>query len=229
VTGVGAMRSIIDSARQAAYYAVQYLTDVRHGMVTRDVVFGHPASHEAGEIRPHEPSPARRFLAILRDLPLDPAGYTFVDLGSGKGAALVLAAKQGYGRLVGVELDGDLVEVARRNLGSLRRRRPDQAARIELVRQDAREYAWPATPTVAYLFNPFGERTLRAVLARLEASLRSSPRPVFVVYVNPVQRRVLDESPALVPLRTGRDFCVYRSTSHPCEAATGQRRTWAAG
>jgi len=135
---VGVTRSVVNAARQAAYYAIQYLTDVRHGMVTRDVVFGRTAPHEAGEFRPHEPSPARRFLAILRALPLDPAGYTFVDLGSGKGAALVLAAKQGYGRLVGVEVDGALVDVALRNLRSLRRRRPDLADRIELVRQDAR-------------------------------------------------------------------------------------------
>jgi predicted RNA methylase len=227
---VGIGHSLVTGARQAAYYVVQYLTDVRHGMVTRDVVFGRVEPHEVSEIRPHEPSPARQFVGILRTLPVDPAEYIFVDLGSGKGAALVLAAKQGYGRLVGVELDGDLVEAARRNLRSLRRRRPDLADRIELVRQDAREYAWPPTPTVAYLFNPFGERTLRTVLARLEASLRSSPRPVFVVYLNPVQRHVLDESPALVPLRTGCGFRVYRSRSESTKhAASGPRRTAAAG
>jgi predicted RNA methylase len=206
-----------------AYYVIQYLTDLRHGMVTRDVVFGPTAPHETGETRPHEPSPARKFAAILRALPVDPAEYTFVDLGSGKGAALVLAAKHGYGRLVGVEVDGDLVEVAQRNLRSLRRHRPDLVDRIELVRQDAGEYAWPAGPTVVYLFNPFGERTLRAVLAQLEASLRSAPRPVLIVYVNPVLRRVLDVSEAFVPLRTGRDFCVYGSR------ASAPRRTAAAG
>src|SRR2546421_6376534 len=141
---MGLGRSLATTARQVAYYVVQYVTDVRHGMVTRDVVFGPTVPGEVGETRPHEPSPARQLVGILRALPLDPTEYTFVDLGSGKGAALVLAAEQGYGRLTGVEIDGDLMAAARRNMRSLLRRRPDLADRIELLRQDARVYEWPA-------------------------------------------------------------------------------------
>jgi predicted RNA methylase len=211
VRASNARRSLVTAVRQRAYYLVQYATDLRHGMVTRDVVRGPTTPHERGDVRPHEPSPARLLAGVLRALPLDPTGYTFVDLGAGKGAALIIAAKRGYGRLVGVEFDADLLAVARHNVRSLRRRRPTLADRIHLVHQDAAEYAWPPEPTVVYLFNPFGESTLRAVLARLEASLGAAPRPVFVVYVNPVQRHVLDASPLLAPLRTGPGFRVYRA------------------
>jgi len=203
--------TVLTFIRRVAHYVVQYAVDVRHGMVTRDVVHGPVDSHAGAEARPHEPSPARQFTRILRSLPIDPSGYIFVDLGSGKGAALILAARHGYRHLVGVELDADLVSVADRNVRALRRRRPDLADRIDLVQQDAAAFEWPHRPTVVYLFNPFGERTLRAVLARLSASLRAAPRSVLVVYVNPVLRRLLDANPAFVPLRTGRGFVVYRS------------------
>ena len=49
---------------------------------------------------------------------------------------------------------------------------------------------FPAEPTVLYLFNPFPEHVLRAVLANLRESLKASPRPVFVIYHNLVHERV---------------------------------------
>jgi len=203
-----AARSGITLGRRVAWYLVQYAVDLRHGMVTRDVVFTKSAQ---GEWHPHEPAPARQFLSVLRSLPVNPAEYVFIDLGSGKGAALVLAAHHGYVRLIGVEYDGDLIAVARKNTQSLRNRRPDLAATIEHVHQDAADYAWPELPTVVYMNNPFGEKILSTVLARLEKSLQAAPRPLFLIYFNPVPRRLLDASPELLPVRAEPLFCVYRS------------------
>src|SRR5262249_21008101 len=134
---------IFTIVRRIAYYLGQYAVDVRHGMVTPDVVHDPLAWDADSEVRPHQPPPAPPLHPVLGSLPVEPPRYPFVGLGCGKGAALILAAKHGYGRLVGVELDGELIEVARRNVSALRRRRPTLADRIELVHRDAAEFAWP--------------------------------------------------------------------------------------
>jgi hypothetical protein len=47
---------------------------------------------------------------------------------------------------------------------------------------DARDFDFPHGPLVVYLFNPFPEPVLAAVLDRLRQSLAKSPRPMFLAY-----------------------------------------------
>src|SRR5690349_10766861 len=51
----------------------------------------------------YEPIQLAVFRRIMAALAIDPHNYTFVDYGSGKGRALVLAAEYGFRRVVGVE------------------------------------------------------------------------------------------------------------------------------
>ena len=69
---------------------------------------------------------------------------------------------------------------------------------IESVCLDAREFAFPQTPLLVYLFNPLPEAGLRRVIGNLEDSWRKSPRPIWIVYHNPVMENVLTDSPLLV-------------------------------
>src|SRR5271167_1667373 len=55
--------------------------------------------------------PVRRALKDLRPGPSD----VFVDLGSGKGKTLLIAGRLPYRRVVGVEIDKELSQCARRN------------------------------------------------------------------------------------------------------------------
>jgi SAM-dependent methyltransferase len=54
---------------------------------------------------------------VLKDLPRE---GTFVDLGSGKGKALLIAGMLAYRRVVGVEIDSELAGEARRNVENFR-------------------------------------------------------------------------------------------------------------
>ena len=65
---------------------------------------------------------------VLKDLPREGA---FVDLGSGKGKALLIAGMLTYERVVGVEIDGELAAEARRNVENFRHRK--RAGVIESV------------------------------------------------------------------------------------------------
>jgi predicted RNA methylase len=150
----------------------------------------------------------------IRALPItDPGAFTFLDLGCGKGLTLILARMEGFGRIIGVELDPSVAAAAR---GNVARWRSGDA--IEVVEADAVGFPLPAEPCVLYLYNPFGSQTMEAVARAVETSLDRRPRPLFVVYVNPVHQGVWDGIAALRPVRRTRRWVVYQFTDGQTEA-----------
>ncbi|MCX4243036.1 class I SAM-dependent methyltransferase [Paraliomyxa miuraensis] len=142
----------------------------------------------------YQPSPMRLLERTLERLSLDPTEYTFIDLGSGKGRAVLLAAEHGFRRSIGVEFAAELHGIATRNLARLRDRHPAAAQKVELLHMDATELVPPPEPTVFFLFNPFDDVVLRSVLFNIRASLQEHPRPLYYVYLNPVHARVFTEA-----------------------------------
>ncbi len=136
------------------------------------------------------------FHRTMRLLPADLRGYTFLDFGSGKGRALMLATHYPFAEVVGVELSPELHEIATANLA-----RYAPAERIcttaRTVRADATAFALPETPMVLYLNHPFCRPVLEQVLKNLGASLAAHPRPLLLIYINPETRPVLDRAPFL--------------------------------
>lgn len=64
---------------------------------------------------------AARFRALMASLSAPVDELTFVDLGAGKGRAMLLASELPFRRIVGVEFSPELCDVARRNLRTNRR------------------------------------------------------------------------------------------------------------
>lgn len=120
--------------------------------------------------------PPAEFQVAFDALPADPAECSFVDIGAGKGRALLLASKHPFRRLVGVEFARELVEAAQSNLQRLQ-------PRVELLCQDATEYVFPDGPLVIFLYNPFGAEVMRRVVQRAA----QAPGPVWVMYLNPFE------------------------------------------
>src|SRR3954468_12805247 len=143
---------------------------------------------------PYQPSEPALFHEMLRALaPALPAegagGFTFVDVGSGKGRALLLAAEYPFPRIVGVELVPELHAIALANIQKWREKNGARA--IESRIGDARDFEIPHGPLVVYLFNPLPEAALAGFMARLEESLRAAPRPMFLIYHNPILEKVV--------------------------------------
>ena len=154
------------------------------------------------------PSILHRLLAIWRDdlLPQAPVEDTvFLDVGAGKGRAVLLAAEHPFRRVEGVELNGALAEVATENI-KRRLAQPDGTALapMELHIADATRFGLPVEPTLAFLFHPFERTVLRRFLRHVEASLRKTPRPFDLLYVNAEHAPVLDGHPAFQRLWAGR-------------------------
>ncbi|MBA3261853.1 MAG: class I SAM-dependent methyltransferase [Thermoleophilaceae bacterium] len=107
----------------------------------------------------------------------------FLDLGSGKGRVLMLAARYPFARVIGVELSERLNAIARRNLEAGRRRR--RCKQVELITSDVLDYEIPDDATVVYMYNPFRGATFQVVIAKLIASVDRRPRTVRLIYLNP--------------------------------------------
>lgn len=105
------------------------------------------------------------------------ADDVFLDLGCGKGRVICRVGKEPIKKSVGVEFRDDLVEIANDNAAQLKGRQ----TQVEVVCGDACDYDFTDV-TVVFMYEPFGWKTLRRVLANIEESLRSNPRSVRVLF-----------------------------------------------
>jgi len=146
---------------------------------------------------PYQPTEHELFhemmAALERETKITFSEFTFVDLGSGKGRTLLMASDYPFERILGVELLPSLNEIAQENLRQYHSE-SQKCFAMESICADATTFEVGVNPLVVYLFNPFPEPGLRRVLANLERSLRTNPRPVYVMYHNPQLESVLNEA-----------------------------------
>jgi SAM-dependent methyltransferase len=160
----------------------------------------------AAQITFYQPVPLKIFEEMLGCLPPDLSSFTFIDIGSGKGRALVLAARHGFRDVIGIELSPSLHRVAEKNLLRLR---DSLKTTVRALNMDARLFEFPLSPTVIFLGNPFGEEITREVVNNIERVHCNSDLPVFLLYHWPVQRQVFEASDMWEELSCGgwrRDF-----------------------
>jgi SAM-dependent methyltransferase len=131
-------------------------------------------------------------------LQLEPSDVVY-DLGCGTGRPLCMFARRIVALCIGVELDFGVAEIARRNASTLIGRRSE----IAVIQADAASLDY-RDGTVFWLYNPFGKSTMVAVLARIQSSLRQSPRPVRICYVTPDEEEAFSACAWLTRYKTVR-------------------------
>jgi len=157
------------------------------------------------------PSRAARARLALQQLSIeDYREYTFVDIGSGKGKVLFLAAEYPFRRIEGVEFALELHRQAQENIRSFRSRK-QKCTRIESVNVNAVDYRFPLENLVVYLFNPFRPAVMETVLSNLEASLDAHPREVLLALVYPDLAPVVRRRSRFRPLAETSRYCIYRA------------------
>jgi Methyltransferase domain len=200
------VRESTPEQKRRRYGDVEY--DWEHGVDTtsatvswRDRLLG--VFHSA-----YQPTDPVFFDEMLSAVPADATGFTFIDLGSGKGRTLMMASEYPFRRILGVELLPELNRVAGENLQKYKRDK-QQCASMESICADARDFQFPDEPLLIYLFHPLPEPGLRKVLENLEASLRRKGRPVFILYHNPLLDHVLLASPAFRKIRGTHQYSLF--------------------
>jgi SAM-dependent methyltransferase len=123
------------------------------------------------------------FEAVLRRLDIDYPQFTFVDIGSGKGRAVLLACKLPFRKCIGVEFSPTLHRIACENTrhfaADLR-----LCHDIEFLCHDATQYDLPPGNLVLFFYNPFERNIFDLVVANIEQSLARDPRTIYMVLAN---------------------------------------------
>jgi len=199
---------LTDPLRNAVGKARCRIFDLQHGVHTCGdanlaglTLVGNNADHGVF----YHPAHPKFLFEVFSSLKIDYQSYTFVDLGSGKGRALLVASEFPFSEILGVEFAAELHKIACENIRSYRSK-TQKCKNVRSLNLDAAEFELPLTPLVLYLFNPFRPGVLSPVLQRLQRSLISHPRNVTLIYAAPFHASLIEQHTALK--------CVEQSIYH---------------
>lgn len=121
--------------------------------------------------------------------------YRFIDLGCGKGRAVLLASRMPFRDVVGVELHPQLAATAQANLQRWQAAGSTLPARIICADAPTALANLLDGPTLLYLYNPFRASVVREVLQTV-LSTCDRAAPLDILYLYPEHEDVFREFPA---------------------------------
>lgn len=113
----------------------------------------------------------------------------FIDYGCGSGRVVFTIATQKLKKIIGIESDKALVDIANANL----RKFKFKSTPVDIIHADANNFN-PIEGTIIFMFNPFGEKTLQIVLDKIESSLSINPRNIKIIYINSTCNSIMENS-----------------------------------
>ena len=155
-----------------------------------------------------DPKPFRDAIGTLS---IDYRRFVFIDFGSGKGRAILLAAEFPFKRIVGVEFSEELHRIAQDNI----RRFPINTSKckdVESVCMDVVDYPLPVDGLVCYFCNPFDATIMAQVLSNIRKSLLRNSREIFIVYYNPKEGHLVDQDDYFIRVETCGNVHIWRTT-----------------
>lgn len=184
--------------------------------------------------RDYRATPVRTLRALLSGLPREViSSSTFVDFGSGKGRALLVAADFPFRRIVGVEFSAELHRIAEHNL-RVYQGCTQRCFTLSSVHARAEEFAVPDGNLVLYFYNPFEEEILARVLSNTVRAWRRSPRAIHLLFFHvrfrPLVQRLeifsevrLHRLPFDLARPRGYDAALFVTDTRVCECPIAQR------
>jgi len=155
-----------------------------------------------------------RFECVMAGFDIRFEDYIFIDFGSGKGRALLLASDYPFKRIVGLEFSPELHRMAEENIGRYRSS-AQRCCEIQSVKTDFVDYPLPPEASVLFFFHPCRIRVLAIVMAGIRRSLLSFPRPLYIAYVAPTleQQQLFASAGFLEKIVDNEEFkfCLYRA------------------
>ena len=206
--------------------------DLKHGLDTQTPIFirhletSAPGAQYANH---YEGAAIPLVHRILRQLRTDLRRFTFIDLGSGKGRVLLVAAQYSFKSVIGVEFSKTLHDIAQCNIShfveqGLTKTRPTS------INMDAGEFDFGQfTDKIVFCNNPFAASFMLRVLDNLQRSVVNTGNDVILIYLTPIHPAVKDRLDTFGLLRQGRflshfggfqKFIVYRIHCCPVNKRT---------
>ena len=166
--------------------------DLRHNVDTSGYIKGknlHPEHLHASSSTAYWGTAPSTLKAILENwqqtLSGSPRDYTFIDIGCGKGRAIMVASDTPFQKIIGVELNPQLAAIAQKNLATWQTT-PHACENVTVLNTDALTFPIPNSPLLFYLYHPFDPPVMQHFVDRLAALTQSHPAPIDLIYVHPL-------------------------------------------
>ncbi|MGC8659673.1 MAG: class I SAM-dependent methyltransferase [Desulfomonilaceae bacterium] len=127
----------------------------------------------------HENSGGPDLENVMKNLPISPDD-SIIDLGCGKGGALITFSRFSFKSIDGVDVSQELLLIARSNLSKL------GVEKTTLFCSDAATFTDLQKYRFIYMFNPFPTSVMSHVVVNINESVAKYPRKLTIIYRNPV-------------------------------------------
>ena len=184
----------LNTIAQLGLWAESFWFDVRYGVDThRKIGLGrlNISSPTVKFGRGAQSTFVRHMRKVLDEI-RPSASDVLVDFGCGKGRVLLIAAKYGFKRVVGIEFSKYLCSIARENIRRMQKK--TSLCPIEVICNDASLYDVRPDETVFFFFNPFESVVMNKVIRKIEDSFDQHPRRISIVYLAISSQRIGLES-----------------------------------
>jgi SAM-dependent methyltransferase len=192
----------------------QYIYDWHHKVETREPVPLEKLHIESENLTPgllYDPTSRSRFRRIIRALRRPSLeGFTFIDLGCGKGRVLLLASLYPFKKIIGVEFSPELAHTAEMNLNTYRPTSEQKCKNTSVVCLDAAHYKLPPGPLLIYMYNPFQDQVMKSILSEIKRVLDAGTQDLYVAYLIPKLSQLLKNSSFLVPVHETPVFSIFK-------------------
>ncbi|MEO1011531.1 MAG: class I SAM-dependent methyltransferase [Bacteroidota bacterium] len=115
---------------------------------------------------------------IMKILQINKGQDSILDYGCGKGKALYEFSKYGFRKIGGVELDKELVDIAKANMKKL------GLANIEIYNENGIDFKEIDDYNHFYFYDPFNAEIFSKVLENIIESMDKNPRKITLMYLN---------------------------------------------
>lgn len=210
------LRLLPKLARNSWYHWVNSQLDRKYDIDTQGIIDDldvlAPTSITAQNANGYEGIQIPVFRRILKNLSVNPTEYTFIDFGSGKGRACIMAAEWGFAHVIGVEFSPILHAIAQQNIEKFQARQYRKTC-IQSSLEDATTFRMPDANLVCFLYNPFDSVIINQVIRNLINAKKMYGKKILVAYRNPVHAEIFDKNPAFLLFEKNRDFRLYQIAS----------------
>ena len=155
----------------------RWMNKLRHSGLDLEFVDSDADALKVGRLG-HQATPGPDFSKILKTLAISSTD-SIIDVGFGKGGALLSMADFPFGRIAGLELSPELYQIANENFLK------SGISNIILLSADATRFEHYADYNYIYLYNPFFGQVFDGFMQKLRQSLVSHPRKLTILYTHP--------------------------------------------
>jgi len=164
----------------------EFTFDIRYKVNTSRIILADDLDFGNGKIQKHakqyRPSPPYRVFTSLKTLKRVVKDFntsTFVDYGCGAGRVMIIAAEAGFGKVIGIDLSPQLIELCRSNLKQYSR--INNTSEMIVLEQDASQYIPPGDSNVFFFFVPFSLEVYSKAIQNIEVSLKAKHRTIYIL------------------------------------------------